>query len=209
MRPSKLRLPDKTAVEYRSLSIISFCITGSNAPLIPLQVVQANPTIPKPKFSSSGNKLASSKYNCTALEPGAKEDFTHGLRVKPLALALRAMMPAAITLRGLLVLVHEVIAAIITAPSGIRFLPSTTSFSTTPEIPFSASCEVATRRCGFDGPAILRPTSDKLKVKTRSYTAFVSVSAHKPVCLAKFSTSFTFSSSRPVSFKYSMVCSSI
>jgi hypothetical protein len=54
------------------------------------------------------------------LEPGAKEDLTQGLRVKPNSLALRASKPAATVLRGLEVLVQLVIAAMITAPSGIK-----------------------------------------------------------------------------------------
>ncbi len=120
MRPSKLRLPDSTATEYRSRSISSFWITGSSAPLIPLQVVQAKPTMPNPSCSSSGSSLESSRYSCTALEPGASEDFTHGLRVRPRRFALRAMRPAAITLRGFEVLVQLVMAAMITAPSGSR-----------------------------------------------------------------------------------------
>src|SRR5690554_2506656 len=93
---------------------------GSKAPLIPLQVVQAKPTTPNPKVSSSGNKLASSRYIFTVFEPGANEVLTQGLRVKPSLLALRAIKPAAIILRGLLVLVQLVIAAIMTAPSGIK-----------------------------------------------------------------------------------------
>src|SRR5690606_13448869 len=105
--------------------------------------------------------------SCTALEPGASDDLTQGLRVRPRALALRASSPAAITLRGLLVLVQLVMAAMMTAPSGIR--PG--SFSTTPEMPRSASSAVGTRRCGFDGPAILRVTEDRSNFRTRSYWA--------------------------------------
>jgi hypothetical protein len=55
----------------------------------------------------SGSSFASSRYSCTASIPGASEDFTQGLRVRPLAFALRASRPAAITLRGLLVLVQD------------------------------------------------------------------------------------------------------
>src|SRR5690554_2352823 len=113
-------------------------MTGSSAPLIPLQVVQAKPTTPKPRFSSSGSNPASLRYISTVLEPGAREDFTHGLRVRPSLLALRAMRPAATMLRGLLVLVQLVIAAIITAPSGI--LPSSSSHLLA--MPRSASSEV-------------------------------------------------------------------
>ena len=58
-------------------------MTGSNAPLMPLQVVQAKATIPKPSCSSSLNTPASFRYNSAAFEPGANEDLTHGLRVRP------------------------------------------------------------------------------------------------------------------------------
>src|SRR5690606_20993006 len=119
--------------------------------------VQAKPTIPKPNCSSSSSRLASFRYSSATLEPGANEVFTHGLRSKPNLLALRATNAAATTLRGLLVLVQLVIAAIITAPSGIK--PS--SFSHAPAIPLAAKSFVETRACGLDGPAILRPTADK------------------------------------------------
>src|ERR1700712_1166508 len=145
--------------------MISCWITGSSAPDIPLQVVQAKPTTPNPSCSSSLVSPASSRYIATVLEPGASEDLTHGLRVRPSLLALRASSPAAMTLRGLLVLVQLVMAAMITAPSGIW--PGTSSHA--PEIPFAARSLVATRACGFDGPAMLRTTLDRSKLKTRSY----------------------------------------
>src|SRR5690606_14785791 len=121
----------------------------------------------------------------TALEPGASEDFTHGLRTSPRALALRASRPAAITLRGLEVLVQEVMAAMITAPSGSR--PSASwarAAPRSPAMPRSSSAEVGGRRCGLDGPAMLRPTLDRSKCRLRSYSAPASASAHRPVCLA-------------------------
>ena len=99
--------------------MISCWICGSSAPDMPLQVVHANATTPNPSCSSSVVSFASSRYSATALEPGASELFTHGLRLRPSRFALRASSPAAITLRGLLVLVQLVIAAMITAPSGI------------------------------------------------------------------------------------------
>src|SRR3546814_17195945 len=120
MRPAKLRVPDSTAGAYKSRSTTSCGILGSSAPLMPLQVVQAKPTIPKPSCSSSGSSCASSRYSCTALEPGAHDDLTPGLRVMPRALALRARRAAAITLRGFLVLVQLVMAALITEPVGLR-----------------------------------------------------------------------------------------
>jgi hypothetical protein len=108
--------------------------------------------------------FASSRYSATALEPGASELFTHGLRCKPKRFALRASRPAAITLRGLLVLVQLVIAAMITAPSGI--LPGSSFHA--PAMPFAARSLVATRACGFEGPAMLRTTADRSNSSTRS-----------------------------------------
>src|SRR6476659_4446915 len=52
----------------------------------------------------------------TTFEPGASEVFTHGLRDSPRSTALRASSAAPIITCGLDVLVHEVIAAITTAP---------------------------------------------------------------------------------------------
>ena len=122
-------------------------------------MVHAYATIPKPSFSRSSNTPASSRYSAAAFEPGANEDFTQGLRTKPNSLALRANRPAATVLRGFEVLVQEVIAAIITAPSGIK--PSAScafAASKFPAMPFAAKSAVETRACGFDGPAILRVT---------------------------------------------------
>src|SRR5450830_89223 len=76
-------------------------MTGSSAPDIPLQEVQASATTPNPSFSRSVIKPASSRYMVTAFDPGASDDFTHGLRVRPRRFALRANRAAAITLRGL------------------------------------------------------------------------------------------------------------
>src|SRR5256885_850473 len=86
--------------------MISCWILGSSAPLMPLQVVQAKATMPKPSCSSSVSSPASFRYSSTALEPGASEDLTQGLRTNPRRLALRASKAAAMTLRGLLVLVQ-------------------------------------------------------------------------------------------------------
>ncbi len=147
---------------------------------MPLQVVHANATTPKPSRSSSFVRPASSRYSATAFEPGASEVFTQGLRVRPSRLALRASRPAAITLRGLLVLVQLVIAAMITAPSGIR--PGFSSHW--PAMPFAARSVVATRACGFDGPAMLRTTLERSKRSVRSYCASFRLSAHRPVCFA-------------------------
>src|ERR1700761_1522673 len=180
MRPSKLRLPESTAVAYRSRAMTSCWIFGSSAPDMPLHVVHAKATMPKPSFSSSGSSPASSRYSCTACEPGASEDLTHGLRTSPRAFALRASRPAAITLRGLLVLVQLVMAAMMTAPSGIW--PGVSVHG--PAMPRAARSEVGRRLCGLDGPAMLRTTVDRSKRSVRSYSAVLSASAHRPVCLA-------------------------
>ncbi len=185
IRPSKLRLPDNTAVLNKSRSMISCSISGSSAPLIPLQVVQAKATTSKPSFCSSGNKLASSKYSLTAFEPGASDDLTQGLRIRPFSTALRATIPAATMLRGFEVLVQLVIAAMITAPSGISPSFGSGSFSFSPcAIPSLTRSVVDTRACGREGPAILRTTFDKSKCSTRSYSASFRPSAHRPTCLA-------------------------
>src|SRR5438876_3250543 len=52
----------------------------------------------------------------TTLEPGARVVFTHGLRDRPRSTALRASSAAPIITDGLDVLVHEVMAAMTTAP---------------------------------------------------------------------------------------------
>src|SRR5258708_1349340 len=131
---------------------------------MPLHDVQAYATTPKPNCSSSDSRPASSRYSVTAFEPGASDVFAHGLRVRPRWLALRASSPAAIMLRGLLVLVQLVIAAMITAPSGIR--PG--SFSTLPLMPRAANSDTGSRRCGLDGPASVRTTVDTADFNTRS-----------------------------------------
>ena len=61
----------------------------------------------------------------TARDPGASEVFTHGFVSRPRATALRASSPAATMTVGLLVFVHEVIAAITTEPvRSLWVLPS-------------------------------------------------------------------------------------
>ncbi len=84
------------------------------------------------------------------------------------------------TLRGLLVLVQLVMAAMMTAPSGIR--PGW--FSTVPAMPRSARSATGRRRCGLDGPARVRTTVDRSKRSTRSYSAVLRLSAHRPAVLA-------------------------
>src|SRR5262249_10660462 len=52
----------------------------------------------------------------TTFEPGARDDFTHGLVLRPLFTAFRASKPAASITEGFDVFVQLVIAAITTAP---------------------------------------------------------------------------------------------
>ena len=52
----------------------------------------------------------------TTFEPGASDVFTHGLAVSPRSTAFRASRPAATITDGFDVFVHDVIAAITTAP---------------------------------------------------------------------------------------------
>src|SRR5215210_7844992 len=64
----------------------------------------------------------------TTLDPGASVVFTHGLVVSPRSTAFLASSAAPIITDGLEVLVHEVIAAIATAPwSTSNFVPSSSS----------------------------------------------------------------------------------
>src|SRR5690349_2176869 len=116
-RPSKLRLPDSTAETLSLLSLIALPIGSLSGPELPMQVVQPYATTLKPKCSRSSINPAFFRYSVTALDPGASEVFTHGLAVRPSARALRASRPAPIGTDGFDVLVHEVIAAITTAPS--------------------------------------------------------------------------------------------
>src|SRR3954463_15571019 len=61
----------------------------------------------------------------TTFDPGASEVLTHGLRDRPRSTAFLASSAAPIMTEGLEVLVHEVIAAITTAPwSSSNSLPS-------------------------------------------------------------------------------------
>ncbi len=84
------------------------------------------------------------------------------------------------TLRGFEVLVQLVMAAMMTAPSGIS--PGTSSHLAA--IPRAARSEVGRRLCGLDGPAILRTTLDRSNVMVRGYCAVFSASDHRPACLA-------------------------
>ena len=64
----------------------------------------------------------------TTFEPGASVVLTHGLRWRPFSTAFLASRAAPIITDGFEVLVHDVIAAIATAPwSSSNFVPSASS----------------------------------------------------------------------------------
>ena len=50
MRPSKLRLPESTEHTERSLSLMTWEISGSSGPEFPMHVVHPYPTTWKPSF---------------------------------------------------------------------------------------------------------------------------------------------------------------
>src|SRR5690348_2946053 len=116
MRPSKLRLPDRTDTTARSLSCTAAEISGGSGPLLPMQVVHPYPTKLNPSSSRYSVRPARSRYSVTTLEPGARDVLTHGFTVRPRCTALRASSPAPSITDGLEVFVQLVIAAITTCP---------------------------------------------------------------------------------------------
>src|SRR6478609_11022268 len=115
MRPSKLRLPESTPETMRPLSLIVFEIGAGSGPELPMQVVQPKPTRLKPSLSRSACRPDLARYSPTTWLPGASEVLTQGFVFRPLATALRARRPAAISTDGLEVLVQDVMAAIATS----------------------------------------------------------------------------------------------
>src|SRR6185503_18184181 len=83
----------------------------------------------------------------TTFEPGASVVFTHGLRSSPRSTAFLASSAAPIMTDGLDVLVHEVIAAMATAPWSIsNVAPSRLTrvgWLTRPSAPSAAVCQSA------------------------------------------------------------------
>src|SRR5689334_14887390 len=116
-RPSKLRLPESTADTDSLLSCTALPIGSFSGPELPMHVVQPYATTWKPRCSRSSIRPAFFKYSVTARDPGASEVLTQGCDFRPSARALRASRPAPISTDGLEVLVHEVMAAMTTAPS--------------------------------------------------------------------------------------------
>src|ERR1700716_2314112 len=106
------------------LSLIDFEISSGKGQELRMQVVQPKPIRLKPTLSRSSCSPELARYSATTWLPGARDVFTLGFAVRPLAAALRAKSPAPISTLGLEVLVHEVIAAITTSPwprSKLRF----------------------------------------------------------------------------------------
>src|SRR6218665_2941666 len=116
MRPSKLRLPERTPAAIRPLSLIVLEIGAGSGPELPMQVVQPKPTRLKPSLSRSSWRPDLARYSPTTCDPGASDVFTHGFVFRPLATALRARSPAAMSTEGLDVLVQDVMAAMATSP---------------------------------------------------------------------------------------------
>src|ERR1700751_3848968 len=116
MRPSKLRLPDKTDTTARSFPLTTSEISSGSGPELPMQVVQPYPTRWKPSASRYSVSPARSRYSVTTLDPGASDVLTHGLTVKPVWKAFRARIPAPTITDGFDVLVQLVMAAITTCP---------------------------------------------------------------------------------------------
>src|SRR3954464_7887251 len=95
----------------------------------------------------------------TTFEPGAREVFTHGLRVRPRSTAFFASSAAPIITDGLDVLVQEVIAAITTAPWSSTPLPpsakaTSTGLDVRPSAPVAhdgAGCATSSWALGEDG----------------------------------------------------------
>src|SRR5215468_7747396 len=142
-----------------------------------MQVVQPNPTRLNPSLSRSACSPDLARYSPTTCEPGASEVLTHGLTVRPLAVALRASRPAPIITLGFDVLVHEVIAAITTSPCPRSWprLSIGTRLLISPPLPNSLSIEDvkpcltslrAMRSCGRFGPASDGSTEESSSLST-------------------------------------------
>src|SRR5580765_6585377 len=86
-------------------------------------VVHPYPTTLNPSASRSFIVPDWTRYSVTTFEPGAMLVFTNGFTVSPRSTAFRASRPAPIMTDGFDVFVHDVIAAITTAPWPSAALP--------------------------------------------------------------------------------------
>src|SRR5918997_110813 len=125
MRPSKLRLPERTAATTRSFSSTAFEISSAKGPEFPMHVVQPYPTTSNFSSSRYGKRSEVSRYSVTTFEPGARLVFTCGATLRPFSTAFFARSPAPIMTDGFEVLVQLVIAAITAEPCVMEaFWPS-------------------------------------------------------------------------------------
>src|SRR5687767_6084397 len=116
MRPSKLRLPDRTDATTRSFCSTAPAIDSGSGPLLPMQVSRPRPVVGKPSLSRYWLRPDLSKYSVTTRLPGERLVLTYGLTLSPCSTAFFASSPAAIITDGLLVLVQLVMAAMVTSP---------------------------------------------------------------------------------------------
>src|SRR5437763_13981812 len=123
MRASKLRLPERTAAQTRSLLVIASLISGARSPELPMHVVQPYAARLNPSCSRYGINPVLVRYSVTTREPGASDVLICFLTLRPFSTAFFASSPAAMRTFGLEVLVQEVIAAINTSPEPIS-IPS-------------------------------------------------------------------------------------
>ena len=121
--------------------------------------------------------------------PGAREVFTQGLALMPRATAARATSPAATSTEGFEVLVHEVMAATVTAPSrrvSAAWVPATSRGSRPRAVRKAPRApESETRSWGRLGPARLGSTVER---SSSAYSEYVgsaaSASCQMPWALA-------------------------
>src|SRR5215210_2927982 len=116
IRPSKLRLPERTAATTRSFSSTALEISSGKGPELPMHVVHPYPTRLNLSFSRYGKRPEVCRYSVTTLEPGARLVFTCGSTQSPFSTAFLAKRPAPIITEGLEVLVQLVMAAITAEP---------------------------------------------------------------------------------------------
>src|SRR4051812_27027309 len=101
MRASKLRLPESTAAQTRSLSTIAWSMGSARGPAFPMHVVQPYAETQKLSFSSDSSRPAALRYSVTTRDPGARDVLMCGLTLRPLATAFLARRPAASSTLGL------------------------------------------------------------------------------------------------------------
>ena len=117
MRPSKLRLPERTAATTRSRLSTALAIDSGSGPLLPMQVVQPYPTVLKPSWSRYLRQSRLVQIIGHHAAAGGQRCLHVGRNVQSLARRPSwPASPAAIITEGLLVLVQLVMAAMATSP---------------------------------------------------------------------------------------------